>query len=155
MIKPHSSQKTYDVFFTGDSAIVSLPKEASDQQKAAHEKSIERALKTGDWSEIVLAGEMPTRFVLRPLGAEVAGELYSMLATERHFSVFSLAFKLSLVDVKNLPDAGEIDWGNHRLGRIATTDFLDRAGLKGELGAVVIMEIGAYVLKRARGDDPL
>lgn len=154
MIKPPSNQRTYDVFYSGDSAIVSLPAEASDEQKAAHEKALERALETGDWSQVVIQGEQPTRFVFKPLGAEVAGELYSMMSTERHFSVFALAFRLAIVDVKNLPDAGKVDFGNHPLGRCATTAFLDRAGLKGEIGAAIIVELGSYVLKRARADNP-
>lgn len=155
MIKPPSNQKTFDVFFSGDAAIVSLPDEADDKAKADHERALERALETGEWAEVTIPGDQPTRFVFKPLGCELAGELYSMMATERHFTIFALAFRLAIVDVKNLPDAGKINFVNHTsFGRIATTAFLDRAGLKGELGAQIIVELGSYVLRRARGDDP-
>jgi len=156
MIKPPSNQKTYDVFFTRDAAIVSLPDEASDTQKAEHGKAIERALETGEWGDVTIPGEQPTRFVFKPLGCEIAGELYAMMSnSQQHFTVFALAFRLALVNVKNLPDAGKVDFViNPTFGRMATTAFLDRAGLKGEIGAAIIVELGAYALKRARGDDP-
>lgn len=156
MIKPPSNQKPYDAFYTGDAAIVALPAEASDEQRAERDRAIERALKTGDWSAVVIPGEQPTRFVMRPIRAEAAGELHSMLATERPFTVFALAFRIALVDVKNLPGAGHVDFVTHpTFGRIATTAFLDRAGLTGDVGAAIITELGFLAYKRAGGDDPL
>ena len=160
MIKPPSVQKTYDAFYSGDSAIVSLPDEASDEQRADLAKRIERALQTGQWADVVVPGEQPTRFTMRPLGGEIAGELYAMLRDARsqreQYVVWSLAFRLSIIDVKGLTDAGEVDFVVHpSFGRIATTAFLDRAGLKGDLGAAIITELGLLAFKKARGDDPL
>ena len=160
MIKPPSNQKPYEVFYTGDSAIISLPEEASDEQRKELARRIKRALQTGEWSDVIIPGEQPTRFSMKPLSGELAGELYAMLRDARsereRYLVWSLAFRLALVDVKNLPDAGEIDFvTHHQFGRIATTAFLDRAGLKGDVGAAIIQELGVHVFTRARGDDPL
>lgn len=155
MIKAPSSQKTYDAFYTGDPAIVSLPAEASDEQRADRDRAIERALETGDWSAVVVPGEQPTRFVMKPLGAEVFGELQSMLGTVRSYVMSTLAFRAAIVDVKNLPDAGAIDFVIHpTLGRIATTAFLDRAGLTGELGAAIITQLGWHAYLKAQGSNP-
>lgn len=160
MIKAPSNQKPYEVFFSGDPAIVSLPDEASEEQHKELARRIKRALQTGDWSDVIVPGEQPTRFVLRPLSAEVTGELYAMLRdakSERdRFAVWTLAFRCAVVDVKNLPDAGEIDFVVHpQFGRIATTKFLDRAGLQGDVGAAIITELGVHAITKARGDDPL
>ncbi len=157
MIKPPSNVKTHEAFFSGDPAIVSLPPEASDEQRKELADRIDRARETGQWTDVLLANETPTTFVFKPLPSSVTGDLISMLheGTERRFTVLELAFRLAIVDVKNLPDAGKIEFVNHpHFGRLASTAFLDRAGCSGELGASIIVELGSYVLSRARAANP-
>lgn len=159
MIKPPSSQKTFDAFFASDPAIVSLPGEASDEAKKDLEDRIERARETGEWADVTLPGEAPTRFTFRQLSSDVAGDLHSRLKDSRshqdQFRVYRDAFLLAVVEVKNLPDAGKVDFVQHRdYGRIATPAFLDRAGLTGYAGAAVMIELGSYVLFRASAINP-
>lgn len=159
MIKPPSNQKTWDAFYTGDTAIIQLPDEASDEQKKDRDDLIERARELGadGWADVVVEGERPTIFTFKPLGSELTGHLVDMLNDPRvgAFRVFALAFRLALVGVKNLTDSGKVDFVNHgEFGRIATTAFLDRAGCTGEVGASIITELGSLVMTRARAANP-
>lgn len=155
MIKPPSNQKTYDAFYSGDPAIIQLPDEASDEQKKDRDDRIKRARETGLWDDVIAGGEQPTVFTFKQLTAAQTGHLHDIMGNpRRQFEALMLAFCLALVDVKHLGEAGKPTFVNAELGRMATTQFLDKAGCTGELGAAIIVELGSYVLERARAANP-
>lgn len=169
MIKPPSVQKTYDAFYKGDPAVISIdpviaamPPEAEKRIEAEQklDARITRARETGQWEDALLPGERPTIFTFKQLPSAISGELYSMLKDARshrdQYTVYRLAFLLAIIEVKNLPDAGEINFVTHsQFGRMATPEFLDRAQCSGQLGAAIMVDLGSYVIYRAGAASPL
>ena len=167
MLRPLSVQRPYTAFFSGDPAIIPAPPEPAkdadeetkktyERQKKEHARLLELALATSQWQEICVPGDTITTFKLRPLKTDEYGALCSMLVNrvEQPFEVWKLAFQLALQDCSPLLDGVEVKFTEHpRWGRIATTSFLDEIGLKPEVGAMVVMEIGQLVYKRSRDLD--
>lgn len=159
LIRSPSYQKKYDAFWTLDPAIVPLPKDASDDQKKEHARKIELARETGradTWLEITNPGDRITVFALRPLTADEFGELASMIgAGVARYKVWSLAFRLALIDAAPLPEGIKVKHAKHpTLGDLASLDFLDEIGMGAELAALLVMEIGELAYDRARDVSP-
>lgn len=163
MLRPLSNQKKYEAFYSGDPAVIQLPEGLKDKAriKAQKEraKKIERARETGDWSEVLVNGETPTRFSMRPIPTAHYGELALRLESARTvedlYPIYLLAFCIALVDVYPLPEDVSVARIKHpKYGDIATTDFLDEAQCGGELGAAIIFELGHLAVERAREVSP-
>lgn len=86
MLRLPSLQREYDEYYSGDPAFVQpppMPPEGASpadialviQLRVEHAHRITVARDTGDWSPLMIEGETPTRFVMRPL----VGELYRNL----------------------------------------------------------------------------
>lgn len=158
MLRPLSNQKKYDVFWSQDPDLIPLPGDATENQKAERARKIELALTAGPahWAEITTQGGRLTAFTMRPLTSEQFGELLSMLMNdERPFTVWSLAFRLALVDCAPLPDGIKVDHASDaKYGTLATTKFLDETGVRGESGANLIVELGRLAFERAKDLSP-
>jgi hypothetical protein len=157
MIRPPSSQRIYELFYSGDPALIPLPDDATDEQKKERARLIDLARDTGQHTELLLPGEKLTLFKMRQLPAEAYGDLVAMLRNgELAFRVFALAFKVACIDAAPIPDGVKVEHEMHPLyGPIATTSFLDKAGCGGKLGANIIIELGQYVFQKAKGGSPL
>jgi hypothetical protein len=156
VIRPPSNQKKYDAFYSLDPAIIQLPPDATDEQKADRERRIETARETGRWEDVLVPGETPTIFGMRPLTGEQYGDLLSRLvAGEKRFAVFVTAFRLALVDARGIPDDVKVEFTDHpTYGRIAATTFLEKAGIVGSLAASIMFELGELAFNKARSVDP-
>jgi hypothetical protein len=155
VIRPPSSYKNYDAFWSQDPAIVQLPDGATKEQRDAHEKRLEVAHETGLWTEVTCPGQQPTVFTMRQLPCEAFLLLQQMAALrEPNGTIYSIAFRLSVVGVKNLasPDptiSYATDVRYPQFGKMASTSFLDEAECGGQLGAAVIFELGQLAYERA------
>jgi hypothetical protein len=156
VLRPPSNQKKYEAFYSFDPAIIPLPDSATDEQKAERQRRIDVARETNRWDDVIVQGETPTLFGMRPIPGELYGDLLSRLVTgEKRFSVYTMAFRIALQDVKGLPDDVKVEFVDHpTYGRIASTSFLDKAGCSGGLGAAIMFELGELAFNKARSVDP-
>jgi hypothetical protein len=156
VIRPPSSQKKYDAFYSRDPAIIQLPDDATDEQKADRERRIQTARDSGRWDDVVVPGEAPTLFGMRQLTGDQYGDLASRIVSgEKRFAVFAAAFRLALQDVRGLPDDVKVEFFDHpTYGRMATTSFLEKAGIVGSLAADIMFELGELAFVKARSVDP-
>lgn len=158
MIRPPSNQKKYDTFFSLDPALKPLPTDPTEEQRAERERLIELAREAGpaQWTELIVPGECVTVFTMRPLPSEAFGDLLAaMVNGESKFKVYSLAFRIALLDAKPLPDDVKVEHVEHpSYGRVATLSFLEKAGITGEMGAAICVELGKLAYERARNVSP-
>lgn len=156
MIRPPSNQRNYDAVFSGDSCFVQLPDNATEEQFIEHARKWEVARETGDYSALRVegAGE-PTVFKMRPLNLESFAAIVDMAkAGAGHNETAVLAFRVALQDVSNLGKV-EIKRIQHKkFGQIATTEFLDKAGLPAGLSLQIAAELGGYAIQKASTLSP-
>ena len=151
--RPPSNTRSYDDFYSGDSAFLQLADDASEDARKAHQEKWVRARETGNFSELRVDGAEPTKFAMRPLKAEWYAALQDMAFSGERYGVPVLAFRLALQSVANFPE--EVSWVNHqKFGRIATLDFLDRAGVPAATAVAIAQELGSEALERARQLSP-
>jgi len=158
MIKPPSSQKQYDEFFSEDAAFRQLNEGASKEEIEEYNHARTVAWETGDWTAMRVqgAGE-PTKFIVRPIPGEAFAKLADMATAGRigDLELYTLAFRIALVAVLNLEGAAKVSFvEDERFGRIASLSFLADAGITGALAVRVLREIGSRVLQRAGTFSP-
>lgn len=149
-VRKPSYQHEFDLFWSGDDAIVQLPKGASKKRQEEHARKLRIARETGDWAPILVAGAQPTRFKCRP----VAGNHFRRLLDRNLAGAIgegecrALLLRMSLVDVVNLPGPdGEpfaVSLGASEYGQIASTEVIDyldsiNPGIVSELGVVLFL----------------
>lgn len=117
-IRPPSNQQTYDAFWSGDPAFV-------QGEGKEHERKLELARETGDWSPVIVVGLVPTKFVLRQIPGEIKRRILDRFNADQigGYELDSLLLRLAVVDVVGLGDfklrfASEDDWG-----KLATHDL--------------------------------
>jgi hypothetical protein len=160
MLRAPSTVKNRDEFFSLDEAFKQLPKGADEAAEREHARQWKVARETGDYHQLLIEGQTPTKFVLKPISAEVLGTLVDM-ANKRDSQgvrvhgdneIAALALRVALVSVSNFGDA-EVAHGLHaKFGMIASLDFL--SVLPTQLAANLISELGWLVLNRARELSP-
>lgn len=141
--RPPSNQQTYDEFWSGDPAFVR-------GSGAEYEKKIERARETGDWSELLIQGLVPTKFVMRQVPGEIKRRILDRFTAGKlgNFELDALLLRVAVVDVVGLGDfklrfTMDEDWG-----RIATNDL---PNLLDEFAPGCVAELGLSVYHKMMG----
>jgi len=155
MIRPPSSQKSYDLFYSGDPSVVQLPEGASDAIAEAHWKRLEVAIETGIWDDVLVAGSDVTRFTVRPLSTEHYGAIKDLIAAGlgRNGSAM-LALRIALKAVSGIEGAKLKFVEHEQFGVVASLSFLEDVGLVGDHGLAIVRELGLRVLKKAQDAPP-
>ena len=170
MIRPPSSQRSWDAFTTADPAIIQPPErpgdDASEADRVAHIEAasawaskIKSARDTGDWSPIVLEGQQPTKFTLGHVDRNVWRTIQDRATlpadNPRHIGqvvLFALLFRLSVRAIagwdkfERLPDAAWDNW------TMAPADLVNKLD---EINPAIVGELGMEVFKRLAGVSPL
>jgi hypothetical protein len=156
MIRPPSNAKQFDAFYSKDPAFVQLADDASEDDGKEHAQKWRTARQTGDYSALLIEGQQPTKFTLRPLSVDAFASIIDMKRSGTGDNeVAILAFRVALKSVSNFGKA-EIKFGPHKkFGLIASTDFLDKAGLPAGLALNIAAEIGGVALEKAMDISPL
>ncbi len=143
---PPSLQHPHPVVFSRDSALA-RPSDDDPEALKKWEKAFEVARETGKYADVLIAGEEPTLFYVKPLAGSTArrlvddrqaGRLGGMAFTALVFRLCIRSIANPTIEVKPSVDA--------RYGAIAdeeVTDVLDR------LNPVIVNEIGSYCFERA------
>jgi hypothetical protein len=145
VIKPPSLQQPYHLVYSGDPAL-SLP-EAEDERA----RVLQVARETGRWDDLVMAGQQPTLFLVKPLTGTAfnywCGEVQRRGLIEREAA--ALALRLALLEVTNLGDlkVKPIGVDGFKLAPVESVDAIYAAA--GSEGAACIMELGAHIIERA------
>lgn len=71
MIRPPSTQRAWDEYYSGDPAFVQLAADATEEQKTEHANKWRIARETGNPLALLREGEIPTKFILRPIDGDV------------------------------------------------------------------------------------
>lgn len=168
MIKAPSLQSTYTLIWSGDPALdlPEIPEAGKAEEKEAVQKERQRILRnarlTGNWP--LKGSEPPTVFHFRNLSrsdlAWLTGEMEHSSEHGRPLSQLEandLMIRLALERVDNL---NGLQVKHAKLGsqkRVALPDVLNAIhSAGGELGAVILAELGTLVLERASNQlDPL
>ena len=143
MIRPPSNQSHYDEFWSGDPAFV----------QPANQEAVRRARETGDWRELLIDGQVPTKFVLQPLKGHQHRWIADQAASRAigPAQAHQLAFRCALVDVVNFGDVKVKKTNHAALGQIATTDIPD---VLDSITTEIVSEIGDLIFARAQGLSP-
>lgn len=154
-INPQSLIKTYDEFSQFDPAFRQLADDAPEDEVAAYAATVERCRETGTWTELLVEGQTPTKFRLRPIPGNVARALRDILSTRGPAEMASLYLRAALIGVENLASR---EYAKAKLvnepgipGQIADVDIpnqLDTAN------PMIVSELGALVFKRAEAPSP-
>lgn len=141
--RPPSNQHTYDAFWSGDPAFV-------QGEGAEHQRKIERARETGDWSPLLIEGLAPTKFVLRQVPGEIKRRILDRFAAEKigGNELDSLLLRIAVVDVSGLGDfklkfTMDDDWG-----RLVTNDL---PNILDEHAPGCVGEIAVQIFNRMMG----
>lgn len=141
--RPPSNQQHYDLFWSGDSALV-------QGEGPEHERKLELAHETGDWSSLLIQGQAPTKFVMRQIPGDIKRRLLDRFAAEKigGYELDSLLLRLAIVDVVGLGDfklkfTMDDDWG-----RISTHDL---PNLLDECAPGCVAELGLAVYRKMMG----
>lgn len=154
MIRPPSNVAKYNAFWSCDPAFIQIPDDASAEEKKEHAEKWERARKTGDYTELLIEGEQPTTFVMKPLKADHYAALVDIAASGEPSAMVLMAFRVALDSLANFPEP--VAKENHRrFGSIATTACFDKAGVPGGVTNQIAQELGGLALKKAQQLDPL
>jgi len=141
--RPPSNQQHYDEFWSGDPAFV-------QGEGAEHERKIERARETGDWSELLIQGSTPTKFVMRQIPGEIKRRILDRFIAGKSggYDLDSLLLRLAVVDVIGLGDfklrfTADEDWG--KLATHELPNILD------EFAPGCVAELGLAVYRKMMG----
>lgn len=172
MIRPPSTVKSQDFFYSRDPAFHPYPDPPKDNATTAekkafvdahqeHERKWDTARETGDYHQLLIEGQTPTKFTHEQLSSEALGLLRDMSIAKRpdgvnvygHNEIGSLAFRITFKDVTNLGTVTPTYVTHERFGRIIATKFLDDC-LGTALAADVVREIGGVIVNRASALRP-
>lgn len=113
-----SNQQTYDLFWSGDPAFVQG--EGKD-----HERKLEIARETGEWSSLLIQGQTPTKFVSRQVPGEIRRRLLDHYGAGKLGAqeLDSLLVRIAVIDVVGFGDfklkfTMHDDWG-----KVTTNDL--------------------------------
>jgi hypothetical protein len=115
-----SNKQTYDLFWSEDPAFV-------QGEGSEHERKLEQARETGDWSALLVQGQIPTKFVARQVPSEIRRRLLDRYSAEKigGRELDALLVRVAIVDVVGFGDfklgfAKHEDWG-----RVASSELVD------------------------------
>lgn len=164
MITPRlpSSQKQYDDYFSGDPAFKQpppAPDDPTDEQKAAlaeYETKLKAARETGDWRQLLVEGQTPTRFVLGQIDRNIFRAIQDRAILPLNspqrigpVQLFALLFRLALKSVVGFGDLKvERDFDPAWGWVMAQADVVHQLD---EVDPRIVGEIGTNILERLKG----
>jgi hypothetical protein len=159
MIRTPSAQKPWDVFVTCDSAITPAPDDKDSAEYKAWQVKIKSALETGNWSEVVVEGQDPTKFTLGHVDRNIwravmdrAQLPVSSALRIGEIAMSALLFRLAIQSIsgfatfKRVPDRNWDGWVMAPASIITDLDSVDPS---------IVGEISGIVFRRLAGIDPL
>jgi hypothetical protein len=170
-LRPPSLSKEYDEFYSGDPALIQPPDPPKDEAqndayldaRKEYDAKLRVARETGQWQSLVVPGEAPTIFKLRP----IPGELYRALLDKLGGGgvgpgrLNAQLFRCAVRGVTNLKDENGLDIKIDLVpnpiaelrehGKIASPDIVDY--LDG-LDVRIVTELGELVFVRASRIPP-
>lgn len=165
MIRPPSQAKDYDLFYSGDPAFRQPPKvvgDATDEQRAEldrHFASLRSAKETGNWSALLLDGQVPTKFVCCQVDRNVWRSLTdrAILPVDSpryvgQVALHALLFRLAVKEIVGWPAfrrESDPSWDGWVMAPASLVTQLD------EIDPRIVGEVGADVFARLRGVNPL
>lgn len=153
MLRPPSNQHPYNDHFSGDPAFVQPPANATKAQLEEHARKVEVARETGDWKALLIEGQQPTTFVMRPLKGNTFRNLVddSMADKIGGAMMAQLAFRAAIESIANLGDVQIARQNDPRFGEIATVDVTDTLDA---ISPKIVGELGSEAVRRARTLSP-
>lgn len=165
MIRLPSLQKPYDAIFSGDGALKQPPakpvKDADDTTIAKYKAeyadylaTLTSCQETGDWTPLLLEGQVPLKFVLQQVDRNIWRSLVDRAAlpasNSRHVglgSILALLFRLAIVEivgaegirVRREPDPA---WDGWTMAQPEIVTILDAANQN------IVSEIGGSIYRR-------
>lgn len=158
MLRLPSNQKEYDTYWSGDPAFHQPAADASEEDRAEHAAKVKRAQETGDWSPLLIEGETPTKFVMRPIDGNQWRWLVDESSRDDQFKMgaaifWSLMFRCAIVRVVNLGmKVSDTPVKHAKLGMIAPQDI---PNLLDTIDASIVTELAGAAFERARNLNPL
>lgn len=151
MIRLPSLSKPYHAFVTFDEAIIQPPDASDTAACEDYAAKIRSARQTGDWSSIVVPGQTPTKFILRPMPFDGYAVILGMIERkEPQEDVLLLAARLCLTGADGV--GVKVDFDRHeRFGKVAALSTFERFGYS--QGLRIAVELGAMAIQRASEDD--
>lgn len=160
LVRPPSNQNLRDDYFSGDPAFEQAPEkpaegqteEAYKKELKAYAEKLERARETGDWSELLIEGKQPTKFVMKQISGDVlrkisdrtqAGDIGAAQGQ-------ALAFRCAISSIENfdfkVEHATFADYG-----KIATVEV---ANVLDGITTHIVSELGLEAMRRSKGVSP-
>ena len=164
MLRPPSLSKPYDDFYSGDPAFIKPPPTPAEGEASAeydeYRAKLKAAKDTGDWSALLLPGQVPTKFVMNQVDRNVWRSIVDrgQLSPEnpRHIGTVALLALLFRLAIKDIPGfeikierGPDPYWDGWDMAHPKIVDVLDR------IDPGIVGELGAGVWRRLRGADPL
>lgn len=156
MLRPPSNLRPYDDFYSGDTALLQPPDDATKEQREEHARKLRVAREIGDWSALRVDGQQPTRFGMRLLTGTQRRWLIDQASREDEHklgaaTLFQLAFRCAVIDIDHL-DGFKVSFEDHpSLGRIATEAVADHCD---SFTPRIVGELGAEAWRRATELSP-
>jgi hypothetical protein len=157
MLRLPSNQREYDDYWSGDPAF-HQPDKNDEAAVKEHAEKVRRARQTGDWSSLLIEGETPTKFIMRP----IKGHQWRWLIDESQRQdehkmggglFMQLMFRCACVSVKNLGiPVNEKQVKHPDLGMIAPVDIPDTLDA---IDSAIVTELADAAFARAQNLDPL
>ena len=147
MLKPPSLQNEFDIWYSGDPAF-HLP---ADAKEAA--RLVRQCRETGDISPILIGGETPTFFTVKPLRSSVFRKIVDRVSsgTLGQTEAAAIAFRSTLIGVKNFGDVEIRMVKDEAWGTLAAPDIADMLDAR---SPSIVSELGGLMLDRAVSPDP-
>jgi hypothetical protein len=155
-LRPPSLQRDYDEYYSGDPAFVQPPDDATKEQLEAHADRIRVARETGDWRPLLIDGQNPTTFVMKPLD----GHIYRAIMDKIQSGEIGLAsapaffFRAAIRKIVNLdgPTDTTFKFVNVAgVGSIAPVDIADKLDA---IDKSIVVELGDRIFSRAQAPAP-
>lgn len=160
-----SNQKPYDLYWTGDPALLQPPTEPAEdadstvkarysRDKADYDLKLKLAYERGQWDELVIPGRAPTKFVMHPVRGTLIRRLADRMLGGRigKAEMKQLAFRMAVESIENCDEfeLGEpiVDREYGAMAAESVADFLDGIDLD------IVTELGGIVIKRAQESSP-
>lgn len=141
--RPPSHQQQYDAFFRGDPAFV-------QGAGPEYEAKLARARETGDWSQMLIAGLVPTKFVLRQIPGKIKRRILDQHTAGKigDRELDALLVRLAVVDVVNLGDFKLRPSIDEQWGALAHEDLID---LLDDVAPGAVADLALQIFERMMG----
>lgn len=162
IVRPPSLQRERTEFYSGDPAFIQLPafapakaNDPAPEELAAygklrdeHARRWELARETGDYATLLIAGQEPTAFTMRPIRGEVHRKLVDDYNTDalKPLAFAQFAFRIALYDVPGLEVKVKRNVRHVAYGEMADVDVADYFD---SFDKFIVTELGQLAIQRA------